>query len=194
MNKHLLKPLGLAGFALAFATGAAFAHAGEPGHAHGFFNGFLHPLSGLDHLLAMLGVGLWSALIVKGPRVAVAPAAFVAAMLAGALAGIGGMPLKSVEVGIALSVLAMGALILCRLKPPLLAVAAIIGSFGVLHGYAHGCEAAGTIALYMAGFTLSTSTLHLFGIAAGRVILGRGALASLAGATMALAGASLLVF
>ncbi len=182
----------LALLAAALAT-PAFAHSGMPGHTHGFLNGLLHPVGGVDHTLAMLGVGLWSALAMPANRVFVAPAAFVAAMLAGAAAGIAGAPFVAVEAGIALSVLAIGLMILSRVKAPIAAAAAVIGAFGVMHGYAHGAEAEGGVAAYMAGFALTTAALHLAGIGLGRWLADSRIATGAAGAAMALAGLTLLI-
>jgi urease accessory protein len=184
--------IALAGLAIALAT-PALAHSGAPGHTHGFLNGLLHPVGGLDHTLAMLGVGLWSALAMPANRVLIAPAAFVAAMLAGALAGVAGAPFVAVEAGIALSVLAIGLMIAARVKTPLVAAALIIGAFGVMHGYAHGAEAEGGVAAYMAGFALTTAALHLTGIGLGRWLAHSRIATGAAGAAMALAGLSLLI-
>ncbi len=178
--------------AAAFAT-PAFAHSGIPGHAHGFLNGLAHPVGGLDHMLAMIGVGLWSALLVRGAKVFFAPAAFVLAMLGGAALGLYGVPLYAVETGIAISVIALGLLIAGRIQPPLAASVALIGCFGVLHGYVHGGEATGDIAAYMAGFALTTAALHLAGIALGRTFASLKLATAAAGAFMALAGAGLLI-
>lgn len=170
----------------------AFAHPGLPGHTHGFVNGLLHPVSGLDHLLAMLGVGVWSALVMKGQRVLLAPVAFVCAMLAGAVLGVNGIEIPAAEAGIAISVIAIGLFVLARVELPAALAAAVIGAFGVMHGYAHGAEATGNIAAYMAGFTITTASLHLAGIGLGRAFISRRLLTQLAGAAMTLAGISLL--
>jgi urease accessory protein len=178
--------------ALAFA-GPALAHSGAEGHTHGFLNGLGHPLTGLDHVLAMLGVGVWSALAMPANRVLLAPVAFVAAMLLGAMAGIAGVAFSSVEAGIAVSVIAIGVMILSRIKVPAALAVLAIGAFGVMHGYAHGAEAEGGIAAYMAGFTLTTATLHLTGIGLGRWLTDSTLVTRAAGAAMALAGVSLLI-
>ncbi len=178
--------------AVALAT-PAFAPSGMQGHMHGFVNGLMHPVSGLDHLLAMIGVGIWSALIVRGSRVLLAPAAFMLAMLAGAGLGMGGVPLPAVETGIALSVVVLGLLISGRVGMPAAAAALIIGAFGMLHGYAHGSEAEGSAAAYVAGFTITTAALHLAGIGAGRSLASICLSARTAGGLMALAGLGMLV-
>ncbi len=185
--------IAVAGLAIVALTAPAFAHSGLPGHTHGFANGLLHPVGGLDHVLAMLGVGLWSALAMPRNRVLLAPLAFVAAMLAGAGAGIAGLPLFAVEAGIALSVVAIGLMIAARVKVPAAVAAIVIGGFGAMHGYAHGVEADGGILAYMAGFTLTTATLHLTGIGLGSWLANFRTVTGLAGGAMALAGLSLLI-
>lgn len=190
MRKPSIVAVALASVALA---APAFAHSGLPGHTHGLANGLSHPLGGLDHLLAMLGVGIWSALMVKGARVLLAPAVFLLAMLAGAGLGIGGAPFPAVETGIALSVAVLGLLIWGRVTLPALAAALIIGAFGVLHGYAHGSEATGNAASYMAGFALATAMLHLAGIGMGRSLAGFSLAARATGGFLAVAGLGLLV-
>jgi urease accessory protein len=178
--------------ALALA-GPAFAHSGGEGHTHGLLNGLQHPITGVDHVLAMLGVGIWSALAMPANRVLLAPFAFIAAMLAGAAAGIAGVAFSSVEAGVAVSVVAIGLMILSRIRVPAALAAILIGAFGVMHGYAHGAEAEGGIAAYMAGFTITTATLHLTGIGLGRWLANSTLATRTAGAAMALAGVSLLV-
>ncbi len=184
--------IGAAALAAAMLATPALAHPGLAGHTHGFANGLVHPLSGLDHLLAMLGVGIWSALAMTGSRVLLAPAAFVLAMLAGAALGLSGVPLPAVETGIALSVAVLGLLIFGRMSLPAFAAVIVIGAFGALHGYAHGMDAQGDAAAYIAGFTLATAALHLAGIGIGRSLLGLNLAARAAGGFMAAAGLSML--
>ncbi|HVV61187.1 MAG TPA: HupE/UreJ family protein [Pseudolabrys sp.] len=149
----------------------AFAHVGI-GSTASFAAGFAHPLSGLDHVAVMVAVGLWAAL--KGGRALwVWPAAFVTAMLAGGALGMAHVPVPFVEPGILASAVALGLLVALAVDLPIWLGAAITGVFALLHGYAHGSEAAETIggAEYMAGFAVSTACLHLVGIA---VALGLG--------------------
>lgn len=155
--------------ALAVLATPAFAHTGAEPHMHGFVAGLAHPLGGLDHMLAMVAVGIWSALA-AGRRVWIVPAVFVAAMLAGAGLAQAGLALSAVETAIAMSVVALGALIAAGVSLPVGAGAALIALFAVFHGYAHGIEATGTVVGYMAGFTLTTAVLHLAGIVLGRTI------------------------
>lgn len=190
--KHF-RTVAIAGLA-ALAAGAApaLAHTGA-GHASGFMAGISHPVGGHDHLLAMLSVGIWSALASgeKKWRMWVAPAAFVAAMLAGASAGYLQLPLPMVEMGIALSVLLLGLMIVARVELPLALGVAVIALFAVYHGHAHGSEATGAILAYMAGFAIATASLHVAGIGLGLLLtrarlaaIGAGALISAAGAYM----------
>jgi urease accessory protein len=151
--------------AMAFSS-AAFAH---PGHPHlDVAGGFAHPLSGLDHLLAMVAVGLWAAQL-GGRALWLMPLTFVATMTAGAALGIGGMAMPIVEIGIAASVLVLGAMVALRLKPSLTIGLPVVAAFAALHGYAHGVElptdASGLA--YGAGFIAATFALHLVGIALG---------------------------
>lgn len=179
--------------ALAGGAGPALAHTGI-GHASGFFAGVSHPFGGLDHMLAMLSVGIWSALASKdeGARIWVAPVAFVAAMLLGATAGYLNVPLPMVESGIALSVIVLGLMVVTRLELPLAVGVLVISLFAITHGHAHGSEATGSILAYMAGFTLATATLHVAGIGLG-LMLTRARYASIAaGTAIAAAGAYLL--
>lgn len=178
---------------LAVGAAPAFAHTGVA-HASGFFAGISHPFGGLDHLLAMLSVGIWTALAGKneGGRMWVAPVVFVAAMLLGAMAGYLQVPLPMVETSIALSVLVLGLMIMTRLELPLALGALVIALFAINHGHAHGTEATGSILAYMAGFTLATATLHVAGIGLG-LMLTRARYASIAaGTAIAAAGAYLL--
>lgn len=193
--------LGLAGAALMALPAAALAHTGhmEPG---GFVHGFEHPLGGLDHLLAMVAVGLWAAQT-GGRALWALPAAFVGAMILGGLAGMAGLTLPAVELGILGSVLALGALVAFQPKLSLGVSAAITAAFAVFHGYAHGIEmpVAASPSAYGLGFATATALLHAGGIGlivavrrfvqgnAGRVaVRGTGALVAFGGVTLALLG------
>src|SRR5581483_9875318 len=117
----------------------AQAHPGMPGHTHGFSNGFSHPLTGLDHICAMVAVGLWAAQ--RGGRALwLVPATFVFVMIVGGVFGMGHAGIPCVEQGIAASVLILGILITAAIRLPLAASAAIVGLFALFHGYAHGAE------------------------------------------------------
>lgn len=146
---------------------AASAHPSITHHIHGFMAGVSHPLTGLDHLLAMLSVGLWASQ--KGGRALwLWPAAFVTAMIAGGVLGMADIGLPLVEPAIAASLLVLGAAIAAMLMLPTPAGVAIIALFGLFHGNAHGLEApAGGAGLYALGFVLSTVTLHVLGLALG---------------------------
>ena len=147
----------------------ASAHTGT-GLAGGFVSGLLHPLSGMDHLLAMVSVGLWGAILGR-PLLVALPVIFPAMMAGGAILGMVGAPVPPVELGIALSVLMLGMAIAFGLRPPVWLACGMVGVFALFHGYAHGRElpsAADPIG-YSAGFVLSTGLLHIAGIAVGTV-------------------------
>jgi urease accessory protein len=156
----------LAAVALATASGAAFAH---PGHeSASFFTGFAHPLGGLDHLLAMLAVGLYAA-HQPGTTRWMLPAGFVLAMLAGAGLGALGVALPAVEAGIAASVLVLGLLIALAARLPLAASLPLVAAFALFHGHAHHAEMGGaSLVTYAAGFALATALLHGAGYAIAR--------------------------
>ncbi len=152
-----------------FIPAAASAHPGLPGHTHGFANGFAHPLSGLDHLLAMTAVGLWAAQ--RGGRALwMVPLAFISVMAFGGalgMAGWGQIPL--IDQAIAASVLVLGIFLAVAARLSMGASILVIGLFALFHGYAHGAEMPATASglLYGLGFVLATATLHLFGIGLG---------------------------
>lgn len=150
--------------------GAAFAHQ-ETGTALGFSSGFMHPLSGYDHVIAMVAVGLWGGILGR-PAIWLLPVTFPVVMAFGGMLGIRGFPLPGVEVGIALSDIMLGAMIAFNAKPKLWVAAAIVGIFAVFHGYAHGAElpnAANPMA-YAAGFVIATGLLHVTGILIGLIL------------------------
>ena len=140
--KRILATAGAAAV-LALMSGAALAHPHyHHGEAAGFMPGFLHPLTGLDHVLAMVAVGIWAALI--GGRALIAwPVAFVMTMAVAALAGMAYGGISVVEIGIALSVVALGLAVALRVRAPLVLGGAVIGLFAIFHGYAHGGRIAG---------------------------------------------------
>jgi urease accessory protein len=152
--------------ALSFSSPAS-AHQGT-GLAGGFESGFLHPLTGLDHALAMISVGLWGAILGR-PLVIALPVIFPLMMTAGAGAAIAGAPAPPVELGIALSVMTLGLVILFVLRAPVWLACAIVAAFAFCHGYAHGAElpSAADPVGYSAGFVLCTGMLHVVGIALG---------------------------
>ncbi len=155
--------------ALAFSllAGPAEAHTGT-GLAGGFVSGFLHPLSGLDHLLAMVSVGLWGAILGR-PLLVALPVIFPAMMAGGAMLGMLNMPMPPVELGIAVSVLVLGGVIAFGAKAPVWLACVLVGGFALFHGYAHGRElpSAADPVGYSTGFVLSTGLLHVAGIGLG---------------------------
>jgi len=153
----------------ALGIGSAFAHPGHP-DAFGFNDGFAHPFSGIDHLLAMLAVGLWAAQN-KRSALWVLPLVFPLTMVLGALLAFAGLQLPGVETGIAASVAVLGLLIAFAIRMPVWASAAVVSAFALFHGYAHGSELPhGASALwYGVGFVAATALLHLAGLAIGLV-------------------------
>jgi urease accessory protein len=155
-------------FSILFLPSLAQAHPGIPGHTHGFENGLLHPLTGLDHICAMVAVGLWAAQ--RGGRALwLVPATFVSIMTVGGALGMGKVGIPYVEQGIAASVLVLGIFIAAAVRLPLMASMAIVGLFALFHGYAHGAEMPETASglAYGIGFVVATASLHLLGIALG---------------------------
>jgi len=150
-------------FILLFAP-HAYAHTGIGPH-NGWMHGFMHPLAGLDHVLAMIAVGLWAAQT-GGRAVWVVPLTFVNVMVLGGLLGMMTPALTFTEHGIAISLLVSGVLIVTARQLPLAVSAALVGLFAFCHGYAHGSEMPQNISAfsYSAGFTLATVLLHLCGI------------------------------
>lgn len=180
---------------LLLAATAARAHT-DTDAAGGFIAGFLHPLGGLDHLLAMVAVGIWGSALGM-PLLWALPVVFPLLMVLGGIAGIAGLPLPFVETGIASSVIVLGLAILAAWRAPVAVAVGIVAVFGIFHGYAHGTElpqAASPVA-YSAGFVISTGLLHLSGIALGALDrLPRGArLVRASGAAIAAAGVWILV-
>ena len=145
------------------------AHTGHG--VQGFESGLTHPFMGIDHLMAMLTVGMWSALALNNQRW-LGPATFVGGMSLGAILGLNGVALPFLEPSIALSVVVMGLLLLAFSRVTTQASLGLIGLFALFHGNAHGLEAplGGTVAVYMAGFLLSTSLLHVAGLGFGSVL------------------------
>ncbi|MCC5812031.1 MAG: HupE/UreJ family protein [Ectothiorhodospiraceae bacterium] len=157
--------------ALLLVPAVALAHPHPDAHTHGGLGaGLLHPLLGLDHLLAMVGVGLWAAQQADRRALLAIPAVFLVVMLAGFGLGVGAAPLPFVELGIVGSVALVGALILFRYQLPPLVGAALAGLFAVFHGHAHGAEMAGGLSAlsFGAGFVLASGALLLAGLAAWR--------------------------
>jgi urease accessory protein len=170
--------------------GVALAHE-RGGEALGFTSGVLHPISGLDHVLAMIAVGLWGAQL-GAPAVWLLPVTFPMVMAFGGMLALIGIPLPAIGIGIALSAIALGWMVLEEARPPLGVAAALVGAFAIFHGHAHGTElppGADGI-LYSVGFVIATGALHATGIAVGLVHRWRaGAIAlRVAGAAVAVAG------
>ena len=186
----------IAGAALVFlgATAPALAHTGHS-DAHGFVHGFIHPLGGLDHVLAMVAVGLFAAHL-GGRALWAVPSAFVALMAVGGALGMNGVSLPYVETGIALSVVVFGLMLATGVALPVGLAAGLVGFFAIFHGQAHGAELPAGVSgvTYAAGFMIATAALHGAGIGLG---LGAGRVAStkavrIGGAAMAAAGVGLL--
>lgn len=187
----------LPGLALLLAT-PAYAHTGMYLN-FSFESGFLHPLHGLDHLLAMFAVGLLAAQL-GGRAIWLVPGAFVAMMIAGALLGMSGVEIPGAELGILLSVIAIALPVTFAFGMPAPAAMAYVGVFALFHGAAHSAElpAGADTWPYIAGFALATALLHaagiVVGLACGRVAAGQDAFALRAtGGIVVLAGACLAV-
>ena len=164
---------------LAAAPTLALLHE-ETGAAAGIVAGLRHPVSGLDHVLAMIAVGLWGAQLGL-PALWVLPVAFPMMMAFGGMLGLIGIPLPGVEIGIAMSAVVLGALVLGQVRLPLIAAVGVVALFAVFHGHAHGTElqTGQNAMLYSLGFVIATGMLHAVGIATGlihRWDLGRQAL------------------
>jgi urease accessory protein len=162
--------LQLAFLAAFLAPTAALAHTGV-GDTSGFMHGFMHPLGGLDHQLAMILVGVF-AYQLGGRALWLVPLAFVAVMALGGFLGIADMPVPFIELGIALSVVVLGAIVAFGVKVPVAVAMGIVGLFAVFHGHAHGSEmpmdAFGLE--YGLGFMLATAALHAVGIGIGLLV------------------------
>jgi urease accessory protein len=153
--------------------------------------GLLHPISGLDHAVAMVAVGLWGA-VLGPPALWVLPVAFPMVMAFGGLLALLGVPFAGVEIGIAVSGLVLGLMVLLELRPPLGAAALVVATFALFHGYAHGAElpSEGNALLYSLAFVVATGLLHLLGILLGEIRRWPGGrpLVRVAGAGVALVG------
>jgi urease accessory protein len=169
---------------------AALAHQAG-GEAIGFVGGLKHPISGLDHVLAMIAVGLWGAQL-GAPAIWLLPVTFPMVMAFGGMLALLGVPLPGAEIGIAVSAIALGLVVMTEARPPLWAAAVLVGFFAIFHGHAHGTElppgADGM--LYSVGFVIATGALHATGIAVGLVHRWRAGAVALrvAGAAVAAAG------
>jgi urease accessory protein len=148
-------------------TPAAHAHV-QQGEAGSFLTGLGHPISGFDHVLAMIAVGLWGAQL-GAPALWLLPVTFPMVMALGGMVGLLGVPLPGVEMGIAASAILLGLAVMSELRPPLAATVVLVGIFGVFHGHAHGTElpAGQNALLYSMGFVAATGCLHGVGIVVG---------------------------
>lgn len=177
----------------AFAGMPAFAHTGQD-HVFGLTAGLAHPLSGIDHVLAMVSVGALAGL--RGGRALWAlPMSFVVFLVGGAGLAVALAAPISYEAAIALSLVVLGGLLAAGIRPPLAALCALIGAFAIAHGYGHGAELPGNAAAagYFAGFILTTSLLHGLGIALALFLGSRQPMRRSAGVLTGLAGLILLV-
>jgi urease accessory protein len=179
-----------------FTSQAALAHTGLD-HAVSYAAGFKHPWSGLDHMLAMVAVGLWAGAN-GGKALWTWPLAFVSVMVVGGVLGIAGVQIPMVEPGILASVIVLGLLVLAAIRLPVIVGAALVAVFALLHGHAHGTElpVEAAAASYAAGFAIATALLHGIGlgvatVASGTrgklVVRGAGALVAVAGVVLVLA-------
>src|SRR5919197_2531124 len=152
----------------ALAGRPALAHIVDGSAAGGFLGGFAHPLFGLDHVVAMIAVGLWGAFL-GPPAIWLLPVTFPMVMALGGAIAILGVPVPGVEIGIASSAIVLGGMIALAARPPLVIAALIVGAFAIFHGHAHGAELPpGTDAVaFSVGFVMATGLLHLAGIAFG---------------------------
>ncbi|TMQ57293.1 MAG: HupE/UreJ family protein [Candidatus Eisenbacteria bacterium] len=169
MRSRSFAQAALALIVLSLAATPACAHV-ERGQAAGFLAGLHHPISGLDHVLAMVSVGLWGAQL-GPPAVWLLPVTFPMVMAIGGFIGLIGVPLPGVEVGIALSAILLGFVVAREARPPLGLAAALVGIFAIFHGHAHGTELPpGQSGLtYSIGFVIATGLLHVTGITIGLV-------------------------
>lgn len=154
---------------LSVAAGPAVAHK-EGGMVGGFVSGLAHPITGWDHVVAMLAVGLWGAFL-GPPAIWLLPMVFPLVMAGGGVLGILGVPIPSAEIGIALSAIVLGSCVLFALRPALWIAASLVGLFAVFHGHAHGTELPSSAEplAYAAGFVMATGLLHVCGIALGQL-------------------------
>ncbi|MEO8617084.1 MAG: HupE/UreJ family protein [Luteolibacter sp.] len=169
-HKSLTTPLIMLALLLIIMPSTASAHSAQ-GSIGGFLSGFKHPLTGLDHIVAMVAVGLWGAFL-GGRAMWTLPVIFPIVMALGGALGVLGVPLPGVETGIALSGIVLGAMVALAARPPLWVAAVIVGIFAIFHGHAHGTELpeAANAMTFAIGFVISTGLLHLSGIAFGLLV------------------------
>lgn len=197
MTTKFIKP-SLAAAVVVLTPMVAFAHTGV-GDTSGFVRGFGHPMSGLDHIIAMLMVGVF-AWQLGGRALWLLPIAFVSIMAVGGMLGMAGIEVPFVGIGIALSVVVLGAIVAFEIKAPAATAMGVVGLFAIFHGHAHGAEipeVGGGVA-YAAGFMIATALLNLSGLIAG-FLMGKArehygsVVVRLAGGLATVAGVALLV-
>lgn len=178
----------LAAIAATLVSGTASAH-GLHAETSSFAAGAIHPFLGLDHVLAMVAVGVWAGQLGGWSRTAI-PAGFVLAMIGGAALAIAGAAIPVAETGILASVVLLGLLVAARVKASMFAGVAIVAAFALCHGYAHGIEmpGSGSLIAFGAGFVAATAVLHAIGVALSVALTSRGAATRIAGAATAAAG------
>ena len=178
-----------------FAPAAALAHPGHDG-AGGLVHGFVHPVTGIDHVLAMIAVGVLAAQY-GGRALWLVPMSFLVAMAAAGAIGMAGIPVQIVEAGIGLSVVVLGLMIAFQIKPPTLVAMVVVGFFALFHGYAHGSEMPNGLAglSFAAGFLVATALLLGAGVGLGLLLQRRTLsrrLIQAGGGAMALVGIAVL--
>jgi urease accessory protein len=193
----LMKRAAVTTFAIffVFAPAAALAHPGHDG-AGGLVHGFLHPVTGIDHVLAMIAVGVLAAQY-GGRALWLVPMSFLVAMAAAGATGMAGIPVQIVEAGIGLSVVVLGLVIAFQIKPPTLVAMMVVGFFALFHGYAHGSEMPNGLAglSFAAGFLAATALLLGAGVGLGSLLQRRPLsrrLIQAGGGAMALVGIAVL--
>jgi urease accessory protein len=184
----------IAALPLLFIARAALAHTGGP--VGGFASGFEHPISGWDHVIAMVAVGIWGAFLGK-PALWVLPVIFPLVMAFGGALGVIGVPVPMIETGIALSGIVLGLLIAFSVRAPLWVAGLIVGVFAIFHGHAHGTElpSAANPFAFGIGFVIATGLLHLGGIGFGFLIGSKAGriVVRATGAVIALVGGAFLL-
>lgn len=183
---------------IAFLPVAASAHVGI-GDTHGFVHGFSHPLSGIDHVLAMVAVGLFAAHL-GGRALWLVPLTFVSVMALAGISGMAGVKLPFVEIGIGMSVVVLGLAVAFQLSVPTLVATSLVGFFAIFHGHAHGTEMPESVSglVYGVGFICATALLHAIGVSLGLAIGKAGQMYSrrivqIGGGAMAIAGVAILI-
>jgi urease accessory protein len=188
-------PRWLTGLVLVLLCPARVLAHSQGGEAAGLLGGLQHPLSGLDHVLAMVAVGLWGAQLGR-PALWLLPVTFPMMMAFGGLVGLMRFALPGIEIGIAVSALVLGAMVAWEARPPLWVAMVLVGAFAIFHGHAHGAELppGADALLYSIGFVVATGCLHLAGIGIGLIHRWRAGQVTLrvAGVAVALAGVCFL--